>query len=230
MLDFEWLIVDSISVDETKKFVDNLLNENLLNIRYIRKKDHGIFEGMNNGIKHASGDYLIFMNSGDRFASPRVVETILKLIELNPQSELICGASFELNKDGKRLLKLPLDSTHSKLGMITHHQAMFFKRSSIGLYDEKYTLSADYAKVTELVLRRSNIVSTSVPVCIFERGGASQTNITTLMREYKEILKSYYDYNSIYINLLVLRKRILHIIRRNLTQLYDFLRFQNVQD
>ena len=45
-------------------------------IRVVTRKDTGIYDAMNQGIEEARGDYLIFMNCGDWFYSPDVLQSV----------------------------------------------------------------------------------------------------------------------------------------------------------
>ena len=64
------------SVDVLKKYLSDITY-------WVSEKDRGIFHAMNKGIAAASGDYCIFMNSGDSFAS----EDVLEKIFANPYPE-----------------------------------------------------------------------------------------------------------------------------------------------
>ena len=61
---FEYIIIDGNSTDRSKPIIDSLEFENL---KWISEEDSGIYNAMNKGIKRATGDYLLFLNSGDHF-------------------------------------------------------------------------------------------------------------------------------------------------------------------
>ena len=69
--DVEYIIIDGGSTDGTvdiiKKYADRL-------VYWVSEPDKGIYDAMNKGIAAATGDYINFMNSGDRFASTNVIE------------------------------------------------------------------------------------------------------------------------------------------------------------
>jgi putative colanic acid biosynthesis glycosyltransferase len=71
--------------------------------------------------------------------------------------------------------------------MFTHHQAMIFRRESVGelRYDTSYRLSADYAFVAALLAEQR--VSTrrieEAPLCIYQLGGASEQQRRSAIRE-----------------------------------------------
>jgi len=62
--------------------------------------------------------------------------------------------------------------------MFTHHQAMFYRRESLGglQYDLNYKIAADY-DLTIAFLKKAHLVKyIPIPICIFETGGTSQIN------------------------------------------------------
>jgi len=130
--------------------------------------DNGIYDAMNKGVNRAKGDYIIFMNAGDIFADNNTLDAISK-----HNADFIYGDAIELNfvKRAKPISKI-------KGGMITHHQAMVYKRSIINTlrFDENYSLAADYKFTLEFIKLSHSIYYIKLPLCIFELGGISQNN------------------------------------------------------
>jgi putative colanic acid biosynthesis glycosyltransferase len=126
--------------------------------------DNGIYDAMNNGIARAMGEYIIFMNAGDMFGSAETLKHIAQY-----DADFIYGN--DLSKRTKH---------HSKInyGMITHHQAMIYRREIIGdlRYDETYHIAADYKFTLEFIRRCNSIYHIQKTICIFENGGISQQN------------------------------------------------------
>ena len=60
---YEHLIIDNISKDNSEKIVKNYNNNK---IKFLSEKDNGIYDAMNKGIKISKGDYLLFLNSDDK--------------------------------------------------------------------------------------------------------------------------------------------------------------------
>ena len=73
--DLEIVIKDGLSSDGSADKVKAL---NDPRIRIFEQKDTGIYDGMNQGISHASGDFYIFMNCGDRFYDDEVLKRFEK--------------------------------------------------------------------------------------------------------------------------------------------------------
>ncbi|MBP5219574.1 MAG: glycosyltransferase, partial [Bacteroidaceae bacterium] len=69
----EYLIIDGASSDGTADYLEKY---DWRNIKFVSEPDGGIYDAMNKGIRMASGDYCIFMNAGDCFASPTVVSDV----------------------------------------------------------------------------------------------------------------------------------------------------------
>lgn len=74
--DFEWLIVDDGSSDNTEELVSGF-NTDKFNITYIKQQNGGKHRAINRGVKIAKGE-LFFIVDSDDFLTPNAVEKIIK--------------------------------------------------------------------------------------------------------------------------------------------------------
>lgn len=74
--DFEWLIVDDGSIDDTELIVKKWINENIINIRYIRQENGGKPRAFNKGVKNAKGELFFCVDSDDYVPADCVKEII----------------------------------------------------------------------------------------------------------------------------------------------------------
>lgn len=70
--DFEWVIVDDGSEDQTKNLVEGFQNEKALNIRYIFKENGGKHTAFNLGVKEAKGKFFVNIDSDDYLVNSAV--------------------------------------------------------------------------------------------------------------------------------------------------------------
>lgn len=62
---YEHIIIDASSTDGSVDTILKYSKETSKLAYWVSEKDGGIYDGMNKGIRHASGEYLYFLNSGD---------------------------------------------------------------------------------------------------------------------------------------------------------------------
>ena len=92
--DFEWLIVDDGSNDNTKKFVSSWMeNDNGFSISYLYKINGGKHTALNLGIRNIETDLTFIVDSDDTL-SEDAVETILRYHRRYDDEENICGYAF----------------------------------------------------------------------------------------------------------------------------------------
>lgn len=143
--EIEFIVIDGFSTDESKNII--LKNQDIISY-WISEKDNGIYDAMNKGIKVCSGDYVLFLNSGDFLTNRKIIRNIFirKYTE-----DLIVGRQLFINTKGKvgRSPKLNYKDFNITyfLSSTLPHQATFIKSSlfwKIGLYDTTYKVSADW--------------------------------------------------------------------------------------
>ena len=170
---FEYIVIDGGSRDGTLEIVRKYEKR----IKYwMSEPDNGIYDAMNKGIHASSGDYVVFLNAGDRFASYDILANFVKAVTPVPRADLIYGDALEEDSAGKLWLKRARRHSHIWYGMFAHHQAMFFRRAAICKgYDSRYRIGGDYALVAKLCSDPTrHAMRIPFPICIFLQGGVSQ--------------------------------------------------------
>jgi glycosyltransferase involved in cell wall biosynthesis len=71
----EYIVIDGGSSDETLNVIDSFKDG--IDV-YLSEHDEGLYHAMNKGIELATGEWIIFMNAGDKFENNKVLKTIFK--------------------------------------------------------------------------------------------------------------------------------------------------------
>lgn len=136
----EYIIIDGNSTDGTVEIIKKYADK----ISYcISEPDKGIYDAMNKGIDAASGDYIIFMNSGDKFNDKNSIADIFNNTGLT--QDIIYGDSVYRYKNGTRIVKA-LPSNVMKYKLPFSHQSVFVRTNIMKKthFDLKYRLASDY--------------------------------------------------------------------------------------
>lgn len=140
--EFEYIVIDGGSTDGSVAYIESQRSK----IGYwVSEPDSGIYNAMNKGIAKATGDYLLFMNSGDHL----IDSTVLKKNNIHlKENELVYFNIKEVRENTIRIKKCPRIITFSYLFRDTiPHQSTFIKKSlfeRIGLYDESLEIVSDW--------------------------------------------------------------------------------------
>jgi glycosyltransferase involved in cell wall biosynthesis len=184
----EYIVIDGASDDGTLE----IIRANEVCIDYwLSEPDSGIFDAMNKGIACSTGKYLLFLNARDM-----LVADIGQLRDiLENDFVLVYGKANMLAHDGKlSYVKGRALKSHRELhkGMRICHQAIFFRRDLIGLYDTTYRLLADRVKVHDMILShgidRTRFVD--LPIADYFEGGISRQCFDLLKEEEFRFLRS----------------------------------------
>lgn len=150
---FEFIIIDGNSDDGSKEVLNTYSNY----ITYwVSEPDKGIYNAMNKGIKMATGDYTLFLNSGDRLHDTEVLESVNNLMDKN--LDIYYGDIIydEIVQHTERTFPDKLTFAFFFEQNISH-QASFIKRSlfdTIFLYDENFKIVSDWEFFTYAICKR----------------------------------------------------------------------------
>lgn len=178
--DIEYIIIDGDSKDSTMSIVNSYKDR--IDV-IVSEPDGGIYDAMNKGLKVATGDWIIFMNSGDSFYSESVVERIVPLI--NKDSVVVHGDIMVVGKYFKYHVK-PCSVERMKYRMAVKHQASFIKTDfhKQHPYDTSFRSSGDYDFFYKAYYNHS-VKFQYLPICVanFATGGISNLNFRCSFRE-----------------------------------------------
>lgn len=194
--DFEYIIVDGASTDDSVKVAkDAISSQNLLpegRIHFSSEPDNGIYNAMNKGVSMASGEYLMFMNSGDCLKNDSIIETIYKL---NSNADIIIGRVSVLLDDGKTWTSPQLfESDLGLYGLCLKgicHQATLTKRNLLISmpFDESYHICADWHFFVKQIIFNNCVVElTPLVICDYDGTGVSSSNPKSLDNERKRCM------------------------------------------
>lgn len=101
--DFEWLVVDDGSVDNTEELLKEWMSEPSFSIRYIKQENGGKHRAINRGVKEAKGE-LFFIVDSDDFLVDFAIEEILKQYALVKDETNVAGiCGMKIYPNGERV-------------------------------------------------------------------------------------------------------------------------------
>lgn len=167
---YESIVVDGGSSDGTAAF---LRREKRI-ARYVSEPDRGVYDAMNKGLRLCRGDFVIFMNAGDEFFNPRVLERAAAVLRAHPDCRFLFGDACLVGEDGHcRFREYDAPVTTQNIC----HQSIFYDRrlfAELGMYDERYRIVADYDFNLRAIAGNGVVpYHFSYPVCRFYEGGLS---------------------------------------------------------
>ena len=181
--DYEYIIVDGLSNDNTVNIAKEYKECFEGRLRIYSEKDKGIYDAMNKGIKLAKGDYVWLVNADD-WIEPDALEQIYSfhITELKKKHSIIAGCMNLVCADTHNIVKIGRASIEgykkasNRLTMGVCHPATIIPKSvyeSVGLYDDRYYISADMDFVLRCYRKKAPISFLNVVLTNMMDGGIS---------------------------------------------------------
>lgn len=195
--DFEHIIVDGASRDDTMEIVKAYEPLYRGRLRYVSEPDKGIYDAMNKGIAMATGDVIGVLNSDDCFASDKILEAVANgMTKVDAVfGDLDYVGQNDLSRVVRRWKGSPFVQGYFFKGWHPAHPTFYARRECFekyGNFDLTLNVSADF----ELMFRfmeRYKIRTRYIPETFVKMrmGGESNRSLSKIIEGNRNILKAF---------------------------------------
>ena len=183
----EYLVIDGESTDGTlnviKKYDTSITS-------WISESDAGLYDAMNKAISKATGEWIIFMNSGDRFYCQ---ETISEVFSCSPKEcSFIYGHHvWENNKISCNVETRPLEIMWQKISF--SHQALFSKTVLMKQhpFSVHYNIVSDYEFYFAHYTKGYKFYNSDKIIATVQAGGISDHRLWNRTIERWKVVRKY---------------------------------------
>ena len=232
----EYIVIDGDSKDRTK---DKLYHYRHKIKSIISEPDNGIYDAMNKGVGLATGEWLIFMNSGDTFCEKDILTKMSNY--LNDEICILRGNIVRVYnhvnvKSSGIVVQTPgiIDMSQNTF----HHQACLIKKvlfEKYGHYDNEFKLCADWKFFFDcIVLHHEKSYYVDINVAYFPMDGISSEKTKDYLLEQKKYLRQLYgeELSSVFEEVAFYRRfylcRIAYSLKKELTEKLSPNLFSNI--
>lgn len=206
----EYIIIDGGSKDKTvdiiKKYSDKISF-------WVSEPDKGIYDGMNKGVARATGEWILFRNCGDFFASTDSISKVFDGTDYSGE-DILYGKLISWDSIGYRIIDKHLEDNIGFVGYMPIPHPSTFVKTAIHKrmpFDIKYKLAADHDFFWKCVKQGLKFKYIPVFVSLFEAedGASRKYPYISMMEHYYIHGGSNRDFRSISIlKLKVLKLRV----------------------
>ena len=188
----EYLIIDGLSKDKTLQVVNKY---SAYIDKVVSEKDKGLYDALNKGIKHATGEVVGMLHSDDVYANNQVLSKVAQQFAIDPALEAVYADLVFVDRENTdKVLRTWKSGAYKedafKQGWMPPHPTFFVKKSvyeRLGGFNLDLKLSADY----ELMLRfihKEKIKIAYLPEIIVKMrmGGISNTSFFVKLKANME--------------------------------------------
>jgi putative colanic acid biosynthesis glycosyltransferase len=186
---YQWLVVDGGSTDGTRNVLRSF--EPLLD-DWTSEPDEGVYDAMNRGLRRARGQYVMFLNTGDRLADARALERIVEALLARPGIDLLFAGTLLHLPTGRRIYRGPrAPRPWLRFGLPAYHQATVVRRAVhlAAPYDLDLKISADYGAIATMMRRGAGTARLDRPIVIRDCGpdNLSERETGTRFRDFVRV-------------------------------------------
>ena len=197
--DYEVIIQDGMSTDDTLAIARSYESRFDGRLKIFSEKDDGLYDAMNRGISHATGDVIGILNSDDFYADNEVLQIIHDTMATEQVDCIYGNLKYVRHNDTSKVTRTWTGSQFVP-GAFQHgwhpaHPTFYAKRecfSKYGGFDTSFAVSADF----ELMLRfieKHRITNKYIDYCLvmMREGGESNGKLSNIIKGNRNIMRAF---------------------------------------
>lgn len=184
--DKEYIVIDGGSTDGTAE----IIKEYAPRLAYwCSEKDNGIYDAMNKGIIHATGDWINILNCGDIYADNNVLENVFSDNSINGY-DVLYGDSIEMSDSNSKVIKANANTKLLEYSPLFRHGSSFIKTEIHKKYLYQTELKArlgyalDWKMLYDLFDSGYKFKKVDVIIEAYQKEGVSNHQIKNLWYNY----------------------------------------------
>lgn len=191
----EHIIIDGASSDNTLEIVKMFPHV----AKIVSEKDKGVYDAMNKGIRHSTGDIIGILNSDDLYQDANVIQAVMSYFEDITVDVVYANLSYfkteTPNKIERVWVSKPYYEDFFEDGEAPPHPTLFVRKKvydTIGCYYPDFKIASDYEFMLR-VLKQNKYKALHIDQTIVKMrlGGESTKGLHNLILNNKEVLKAW---------------------------------------
>jgi glycosyltransferase involved in cell wall biosynthesis len=195
----EHIVIDGASTDGTPALLDT--HREWIS-KMVSEPDYGIYDAMNKGLRIATGDVVGFLNAGDRYAHPDVLQQVANQFDANDADAVFGDVTFFRPSRPDRVVRRyhsgRFTPARMAWGWMPAHQAFYARRRAyerVGEFRTDMRIAGDFDWMVRAFLVH-RITYSYLPWVMVNMalGGASTGGLRATIRLNQEVLRACRDH------------------------------------
>lgn len=191
----EYIVIDGASTDGSLSEIEQYKSNIAI---LISEPDQGMYEGVNKGLRLATGDIVGLMHSDDVYYAHNTVAHIVQLFERTGADLIYGNGLFVASDDTNKVIRNWISGSYSKMkirrGWLPLHPTVYVKRTCIerlGLYDESFKIAADSDWLVRYMYEGNLKIAYLNEYVVRMRMGGLSTDLNKMKQKWAEDLRMY---------------------------------------
>jgi glycosyltransferase involved in cell wall biosynthesis len=184
--DLEYIIIDGKSKDNTLAIVDKYRDRIS---KVVSEKDKGLYDALNKGIRHATGDVVGMLHSDDLYAHPQVISHVAEAFKKDTSVQGVYADLVFVNRnDTNKVMRVWNSGAYEEdafvKGWMPPHPTFFVRKEcyeQFGGFNTELKLSADYELMLRLI-HKNKIKLAYLPEVIVKMRMGGVSNVSFFVK------------------------------------------------